>query len=178
MNMHAAIEDSGGERRRPKEVTGRTVLVCVVAFFAVVSVVNAIMICAAVSTFGGLETESSYKAGLGFAREMDAAAAQNQRHWAVAAKVGPLTDGRIELDLTARNRAGQPLVGFDVVARLSHPADRRRDHTVDLRPAGAGRYVGSVEATAGQWDLVIDILNGERVFRSRERVVLKDSGER
>src|SRR4051794_24048366 len=46
--------------RPSREVTGRMVLVGLVAFFAAVAGVNAVMIWAAVSTFGGVETESSY----------------------------------------------------------------------------------------------------------------------
>src|SRR5262249_23714165 len=61
-----AQRDGGGDAR---ELTGRAVLVCLVTFFAVVAGVNAVMIGGAVSTFGGLETESSYQAGLVFARE-------------------------------------------------------------------------------------------------------------
>ena len=49
------------------------VLICLVAFFAVVAGVNAVMIRAAVSTFGGVETDSAYQAGLAFAREIAAA---------------------------------------------------------------------------------------------------------
>src|SRR5262245_65523050 len=81
----------------PRKVTGRMVLICLVAFFAVVTGVNAIMIAAAVSTFGGLETESAYQAGLAFARDRAAAAAQDSLHWQVKAKVSSV--------------AGAPLVG-------------------------------------------------------------------
>ena len=49
-------------------------LVCLVAFFGVVAAVNAVHDPAAVSTFGGVETESSYQAGLAFSREIAAAA--------------------------------------------------------------------------------------------------------
>ena len=62
-------------------------LVGLVAFFAAVAGVNAIMIWAAVSTFGGVETESSYQAGLAFAQETAAVAAQDALHWQVKAKV-------------------------------------------------------------------------------------------
>jgi nitrogen fixation protein FixH len=41
-----------------------------VGFFAVVIGVNAVMIQQAISTFGGLETESSYRAGQLFEREV------------------------------------------------------------------------------------------------------------
>ena len=64
----SASDSSSGDGRPPREVTGRMVLVCLVAFFAVVAGVNAVMIRAAVSTFGGVETESAYQAGLAFAR--------------------------------------------------------------------------------------------------------------
>ena len=53
------------------------VLICLVAFFAVVAGVNGIMIRAAVSTFGGVETGNAYQAGLAFAQEIAAVEAQD-----------------------------------------------------------------------------------------------------
>ena len=52
-------------------------LIALVVFFGVVAGVNGIMIRAAVTTFGGVETGSSYQAGLAFERELAAAQAQN-----------------------------------------------------------------------------------------------------
>jgi nitrogen fixation protein FixH len=155
-------------------VTGRTVLICVVAFFAVVSLVNAIMIRAAVSTFGGLETESSYKAGLGFAREIVASQAQDQRRWNVTARIAATSSGVANIELTLNDASQRPLAGYHTSARFSHPTDRRRDHAVELAPAGAGRFSGRVAVEPGQWDLVVDIHQGsERLFRSRERIMVK-----
>jgi nitrogen fixation protein FixH len=151
------------------------VLFCLITFFGVVSLVNAVMIREAISTFGGLETESSYKAGLNFAREEAAATAQAKRHWAVSAKLRPEADGQTRLDVTALDGAGQPLTGISASARLAHPTDARLDHRIDLAAAGHGRYTGQTPAGAGQWDLVIDLLrDGERLFRSRERIVLPE----
>jgi hypothetical protein len=43
-----------------------------------------------------------------------------------------------------------------------------------MRPASAGRFIGSTVAGPGQWDLVIEFArHDERLFRSRARVVLK-----
>jgi nitrogen fixation protein FixH len=166
------LRGSGGKRRR-KEVTGWTVFVCLVAFFAVVAGVNAIMIRAAVSTFGGVETESSYKAGLAFSRELAAAKAQDSRHWDVRAVVTPGQTGRL-IEVTARDADGRLLAGLTALARFSHPADRRADMVLDMLEAGSGRFVAMAEPAAGQWDLVIELLrDGERVFRSRSRVVIK-----
>ena len=64
-------------------------LLCLVAFFAVVASVNAVMMTAAVTTFGGVETENSYQAGVAFAREEAAAEAQESRHWRVNSSLRP-----------------------------------------------------------------------------------------
>src|SRR5262245_30122302 len=78
----------GDDRKETGEfqVTGRMVLAALLGFFGLVAGVNAAMIYAAVSTFGGVETESSYRAGLAFAREAATVAAQDARHWSVTAK--------------------------------------------------------------------------------------------
>ena len=53
-------------RSAVREVTGTTVLICFVGFFGIVATVNAIMMHAAITTFAGTETSSSYKAGLAY----------------------------------------------------------------------------------------------------------------
>jgi len=155
------------------------VLLCVVAFFGIVLLANGILVREAISTFGGLETESSYKAGLAFGREIAASEAQEKRHWNVTTKVGAITDGQLRIEITALDAGGRPLNRIEAVARLAHPTDRRLDHTLDMPAAGSGRFVGQTVATAGQWDLIVDLLrDDERMFRSRERIVLKDAGAR
>lgn len=49
-------------RDEPKvrPLTGRTVLLCFIAFFGVVFTANFFLVRAALTTFGGVETESSY----------------------------------------------------------------------------------------------------------------------
>ncbi|MEJ2432960.1 MAG: FixH family protein, partial [Pseudolabrys sp.] len=55
---------------KPREVTGRTVLFWLVGFFGLVFVVNGFMADAAISTFAGVDTPSSYKAGQMFEGEI------------------------------------------------------------------------------------------------------------
>jgi nitrogen fixation protein FixH len=151
------------------------VFFCIFAFFGVVALVNAIMIRAAVTTFGGVETESSYKAGLAFSREEAAAAAQAKRHWTVMARILPAPAGQFRLDVTALDANGWPLAGYSASARLAHPTDARRDHRIEMTIVSPGRYTALAEAAAGQWDLMIDLIRGEeRLFRSRERIVLPE----
>jgi nitrogen fixation protein FixH len=149
------------------------VLAGFVAFFAVVFGVNGIMTYAAISTFGGLETESSYRAGLAFGREIATAHAQDARHWNVSAQATRNGDA-IVLELSARDAAGLPVPNLDATATLEHPTDRRADHAVPLAGTGAGRFQGTTTAAAGQWDLVIELSRGgERLFRSKNRVMLR-----
>jgi nitrogen fixation protein FixH len=170
MTEQASIQGDGCQQ---KKVTGRTVLVWLVAFFGIVAVVNVVMIRAAVSTYGGLETESSYQAGLAFARETADARAQDALHWRVDARLTPTRDGTT-LVIDARDADGRPLAGLAATARLVHPTDQRDDHAVDLRETRPGEFRGAVTAAAGQWDLVLELArDGTRVFRSKNRVMLR-----
>jgi len=159
--------------RRPKELTGRIVLTCLIAFFVVVIGVNMVLVRAAISTFGGLEAESSYKAGLAYGEEIAAARAQQARHWDVSAQLFPDKNETV-IEVIARNANGQPLTGLDALVRLVHPTDRRLDQSLELHEAGAGRYRGMTVATKGEWHLLIELSRGtERVFRSENRVNIR-----
>lgn len=161
-------------RRKPRELTGKHVLFCLLGFFGVVFAINAVMIKAATSTFGGVETSSSYKAGLMFERDVARAVQQDALHWQVDGKLSRDRAGEAVLDISARDAKGAPLAGLTAQARLAHPADERLDHVIDLRPTGAGRFHGEAQARPGHWEVIVDLYRGEaRVFRSRSRVTLQ-----
>jgi len=158
--------------KHPRPLTGRMVFLCLVGFFAVVFTANAIMIRAAVSTFGGVETASSYQAGLAFARESAAAQAQDELRWQVSAQLRRAADAT-RVDVEARDSAGRPLAGLSATARLAHPNDQRADQDIALSEETAGRFRGTAGPVVGQWDIIIELSrDGERLFRSRNRVVL------
>jgi len=163
------------ERVKPREITGRMVLVCFLAFFGVIFAANAVLIHQALSTFGGVETESSYKAGQMFEREVAMAKAQDAQHWQVEAALTPAANGSARVQIIARDAAGTPLTGMDATVVFERPTDRRLDRTVVVHEDAPGRFGGSAEdVAAGQWDLVIELTRrGDRLFRSRSRVVLR-----
>jgi len=159
--------------KHSRPLTGRTVFLCLLGFFGVVTLANAIMIRAAVSTFGGVETSSSYQAGLVFARNAAAARAQDELRWQVKANVRPRGDA-IAVEIDVRDAAGRPLTGLDASVALHHPTDRRADQTVSLSAGGAGYFHGTTARFSGQRDLMIELSrSGERLFRSQNRVVLQ-----
>jgi nitrogen fixation protein FixH len=160
--------------KKPRELTGRAVLFWLLGFFVLVFGANAVLIKAATSTFAGLETGSSYKAGLQFKQEMQSAERQDGLHWRVDGRLTRDQAGEAVLDVTVRDDKGLAVAGLSGDARLAHPATARLDHAIALEAKGAGALRGTVAAQPGQWELILDLdRGGERVFRSRSRVTLK-----
>src|SRR5262245_66086525 len=123
---------------KKRELTGKHVLFCLLGFFGLVFAVNAVLVKAATSTFGGVETLSSYKAGLMFKQDIAAAEEQDALHWRVDGRIARDAGGAAILDISARNDAGAPPAGLGATARLVHPADERLDHLVTLDHVGPG----------------------------------------
>jgi nitrogen fixation protein FixH len=161
-------------QRKARKLTGKHVLLCLLGFFGVVFAVNGVLVKAAISTFGGVETSSSYKAGLMFEQEVARAGQQDELHWQVVGKIARDKAGEALLDISARDAKGTPLTGISAQARLAHPADERLDHVIELDRTNVGLFHGEVQAQPGQWELIVDLYRGEaRVFRSRSRVTLR-----
>jgi nitrogen fixation protein FixH len=160
--------------RKPRELTGKHVLLCFVGFFGVVFAVNGVLVRAATSTFGGVETTSSYKAGLLFEQEVARVEQQDALHWRVDGKIVRESAGVVVLDVSAHDAKGVALDGLTGRARLAHPADERLDRQLAMSPVAGGQFRGEGRAEPGQWELVIDLYRGDtRVFRSRSRVTLR-----
>jgi nitrogen fixation protein FixH len=160
-------------QKRRGELTGPKVLLWLVLFFGVVFAVNGVLVQAAISTFGGVETSSSYQAGLQFEQDVETAQHQDALHWQVSGKLTRNRAGLAVLDVNARDVKGMPLAGLSAQARLVHPANERLDHVIPVQASGAGAFHGSAQAQAGQWDLIIELYRGDaRLFRSQSRVTL------
>jgi len=161
-------------KKAPRELTGRAVLFWLLGFFGFVFVVNAMMVRAATSTFGGVETASSYKAGLMFESEVARAARQEARHWEVVGNLKRDGGGEAVLDISVRDAQGRPVDGLSADARLAHPVDERLDHVIPVGRNGPGLFHGESKATPGQWELIVDLYRGKhRMFRSLSRVTLR-----
>lgn len=171
MNLRLpSVGGRGGER----QLTGRSVFVMLVAFFGLVMVVNVVMIDAAVSTFGGVDTPSSYRAGLNYKQEEAEAIAQRALGWEVDGHLAPAAGGESTLTVSIFDRTGEPVSDVEVAARLEHPVDARRDVVFAMTPAGRGAFAGTAATTAGQWRLDIDVTrDGVRLFRSRNHVMVE-----
>jgi|SRR5689334_16957837 len=161
------------EHHAPPRLTGWLVLAYLLAFFGVVAGVNGVMIYEALSTIRGAETHSAYQAGRMFEQDVAMLKAQDARHWQVDAKLKPVAE-RTSLEVVARDEAGHLLTGMAAAATFERPTDRGLDRSIALTEQLPGQYHGKTELSPGQWDLIIEISRqGEQLFRSRNRVVLK-----
>jgi nitrogen fixation protein FixH len=157
-----------------RQITGRTVLLCMIAFFGIISAVNAVMIKVAVSTFAGVDTDSAYRAGLGYKKEEAAAAAQQALNWTVEGRLNRAPSGLATLSVDVKDAQQRPVNNVVVNARLSHPATARHDQAIVLTQMPDGSFSGQAEATPGQWLLTLDVIRGEtRLYRSVSRLMLK-----
>lgn len=155
----------------PRVITGRTVLIYFITFFGIIFAMNFALIRFAVSSFSGVETESSYKAGLTFKNDVAAAHAQDALHWTVDANIQRGDASRILI--TARDAKAQALSGLRAEVRLAHPTDKRRDVAVEVVETTTGQFQSLTSLPEGRWDLVIGLQrSGETVFRSKSRISL------
>lgn len=158
--------------RPPRVLTGRTVLFCLLAFFGTIIAMNIVLVRVAVSSFSGVETESSYKAGLAFKNDIAAAQAQDARHWTVDAVVQRGGDAA-HVAVTAKDAQARSLAGLTLEARLAHPTDKRRDVVLEFVEETSGRFRSLTPLPQGHWDLVIGFKRAdETVFRSKSRISL------
>jgi nitrogen fixation protein FixH len=78
------------------------------------------------------------------------------------------------IEIATRDRADAPLHGMEISGRLSHPMDKRSDRTLTWREVTPGIFRAEAERAAGQWDLVIELVQqGSPKFRSRNRLTIR-----
>jgi nitrogen fixation protein FixH len=157
-----------------RPLTGRTVLLMLLAFFGIVIGVNVTMMDLAITTLPGTEVDSAYSASIGYEREITAAHDQEARSWKVDAHIERDNNGGATLQVEARDDSGRPVAGLKFQGRLERPTDKRADLAVSLSEVGIGIYRGTAVAVApGQWDLVLEgDQAGQRMFLSKNRVLL------
>src|SRR4051812_28693254 len=158
----------------PRPLTGRKVLLMLVAFFGVVIGVNMVMMRLAIQTLPGTEVDSAYSASLAYESEITAAHDQNSRNWKVDAHIRRDSRGGATVQVEALDNNGTPMSGLKFQGRFERPIDRRADKLVALAEVGIGIYRGNADGVApGQWDLVLEgEAAGRRMFLSRNRVLL------
>jgi nitrogen fixation protein FixH len=154
--------------------SARTVFLALGLFSLTVLLANGIMIGLAFSTFSGVSTDNAYQKGLAYNRVIRAAHEQARLGWTGAAEFAPkgLQTGRLEFRL--HDGDGQPIDSAEVEVRLVRATHAGEDFHAFLVARGNGIYVQKLEfPLLGLWDAYFVARTEDKVFRLRERLVLR-----
>lgn len=130
-----------------KPLTGRKVLLIVVAFFGVIIGVNLFMASMAIGTFPGLDVKNSYIASQTFDDEREA---QTALGWNVAVTY---SDGALQVSVL--NDAGTPADVAKFAALVGRPTHVRDDQTPEFQQR-QGVFSAPVTLASGLWNLRLE----------------------
>ncbi|AWN39577.1 FixH family protein [Methylobacterium durans] len=156
-------------------LTGGKVLAIFIAFFGTIASADALLVTSAFRTWSGLEVASPYQASQRYNEELRLARRQGERGWHLESRTEREGSDGLVVAVTLRDRHGQPLGDRRLRARLERPTDKRGDLTIALAETTPGDYVAHLDAvSAGQWDLVVDVLSADGDdYRRKSRIVLR-----
>jgi nitrogen fixation protein FixH len=104
INRQQEMQTGGQQKQRT--LSGRTVAICFVGFFVVVTSVNAFMMTMAIKTMPGVDVKSAYEASQTYNAEIMRAHEQDARGWTadVTLGKGPSRDVRLRCQHGAGSR--------------------------------------------------------------------------
>lgn len=140
----------------------------------VVVAVNGVLGYFALESSTGLVTQHPFENGVEYNRVLEAAAAQDALGWQGRINFASDAVARNRLAAQVIDRAGQPLSGLSVTARLTRPVEPLPDVVVPLRETSSGVYLATTSLSRpGQWDVRITARRDSAVFQFAQRIVVK-----
>lgn len=146
--------------KKPRELTGRHVLIMLLAFFGIMLGVNAFFTYVAIKTFSGEDVPRSYRQGLEYNQVLTEREAQKLLGWKVSANTA---DERILVQIFDSGDA--PLRNLTISGKLRHPATLSNDRQLTFREIKPGLYQADIKGLRGRWDLIATAQNQAEVFR-------------
>ena len=146
----------------------------IAAALGVVVLANGALAYFATRSATGLVAEHPFDEGNGYNRVLAAAAAQDRLGWHQALHFLDAGNARGELVIELTDRAGKPLSGLTVTARLVRPVDALPETDLDLAEIAPGRYAAAAALPRrGQWEVQGSAGHAADVFEFSQRIVVK-----
>lgn len=152
-------------RTSKKELTGRHVLIMLIAFFGLIIAVNTYFISAAVTSFRGEDVKGSYRQGLEYNQTLKQREVQSRLEWTITANIIPKEANNSIIIVKFIDAAKAPIDGLTLAGTLRHPTDLAQDRNLEFRALGGGRYQARTEELAGSWQLRGAAQQGDTLFR-------------
>ncbi|MFD2647074.1 FixH family protein [Devosia albogilva] len=134
---------------KPREFTGRHMLLVTCTFFGVIISVNLVMAISASRTWTGLVVQNSYVESQRFDDKHNRIRAQVEAGWRFATSY---EDGKLVFRASDADGAVLPLE--QVSAFIHRPVGGHDDQTLPLTPSESG-YAAAVALPSGVWDVIV-----------------------
>jgi nitrogen fixation protein FixH len=142
-----------------------------VAGFAIVFLVNGLMIWLAVGSFSGLYGNGARNRETNYNDVIAQQKARDALGWKIDTKWQP-NENRLQINVAQGD--GSALLSAAITAQLVRPAEKRPSLPLKLDELGDGRFVTHVELPArGNWDLDILVVAKGQNFALTKRLFLK-----
>jgi len=145
-----------------KELTGRHVLIIVVASFGVIIAANMTMLFVATGSFPGLVVKNSYVASQGWDAR---AAAQRDLGWTATVTY---RTGSLWVDLT--DAEGRPITDVTPVVTIGRPTTDIEDRILVVAADGI-HFMADVELTEGRWRVDVSV-EGSETFTNTAEILI------
>lgn len=150
-------------------VTGKHVLLAMLAFFATVIAVNGAFITLALRSFPGEDAKRSYLQGLAYNETLVERRAERALGWRAEVAFSTTAQGPV-LEAYVRDSDDHAIDGLRIEGILRRPAESAHDIALTFSPQGQGRYVASISnLPPGVWDLRATARRGEQHFSFTRR---------
>lgn len=133
---------------RPREFTGRHMLILMLSFFAVIIAVNATFAVLANKTWSGLIVANGYDASQNFNKDEALGKEQALLGWQVNVIH---KNGVLSIAMTGKD--GRPLTGLTVAAALRRTVTDKQDSTLAFTETAAGTYTTAAKVASGKWEI-------------------------
>ena len=160
-------------------LTGRQVLLGLIAFFGIVFAANISMAVLAIGTFDGTEAESAYRAGQAYNHVLEQQQQQVERGWTASLSTrSAQIDGRRKLHLSVvmADKQNVPLDDLEITALLRRPTVAGMDQTAPLSQTARGTYEAELMLPApGNWEVRLDAVDRAGTpFKAQTRIVIDE----
>lgn len=135
------------KKRNPKD---KWILICFLAFFGVIFIVNGVFIYTAIRTQPGLVTDNPYEKGLNFNKII-----QKQKNQPSLKDKVSVTNDILRWQL--RDKNGKKITNADVTAHIIRPVQEGYDFHVPLTHKGNGVYEAKLDLPLdGLWSVKLE----------------------
>jgi len=156
-----------------RTLSGRGVLLWLLAFFVPVILINVYFIVISVSTFSGEDEQKPYLQGVSYNQTLARREEQQHLGWRMSVSAQRSPAGKVDFDIVLRNADGTPRCGEKLSGELRHPADELKDKPLVMRPGQSCHYVARIDGVSrGAWDLVLSTPANATPFEASARLWL------